>query len=144
MAFYKDVFGWNFPKWMEDPPYWGVMTAEQGSQEPGINGGLLQRHGAAPADGGAVNAYVCTVQVDAYDETHARILKAGGTVALPKHAIPGMAWQGYYKGSRRQHLRRASARHERAIRRTSSWPRHQKTSTTRRGPFSSRSHRCSC
>ncbi len=97
MAFYKDVFGWNFPKWMEDPPYWGVMTAEQGSQEPGINGGLLQRHGAAPADGGAVNAYVCTVQVDAYDETHARILKAGGTVAFPKHAIPGMAWQGYYK-----------------------------------------------
>jgi uncharacterized protein len=37
------------------------------------------------------------VQVDSYDDTHDRILKAGGTVALPKHAIPGMAWQGYYK-----------------------------------------------
>ena len=97
IAFYSEVFGWSFPRWMEQPPYWGVMTAAEGSQEPGINGGLLHRRGAGPTDGSAVNAYVCTVQVGAYDETHARIVKAGGAVAVPKHAIPGMAWQGYYK-----------------------------------------------
>ena len=31
-----------------------------------------------------------------YDETERRILGAGGQVALPKMALPGMAWQGYY------------------------------------------------
>jgi hypothetical protein len=97
MDFYTSVFGWAFPKWMEDPPYWAVMTAAEGSDEPGINGGLLNRMGADPADGAPVNAFVCTVQVDDYDSVHARIMAAGGTVALPKQAIPGMAWQGYYK-----------------------------------------------
>jgi predicted enzyme related to lactoylglutathione lyase len=97
MEFYRAVFGWEFPQWMEEPPYWGAMTAPEGSTRLGINGGLMNRMGDAPADGAPVNAYVCTVQVDSYDETHDRIVKAGGTVAVPKHAIPGMAWQGYYK-----------------------------------------------
>ncbi|MFZ1730862.1 MAG: VOC family protein [Bacteroidota bacterium] len=96
-TFYGAVFGWDFPLWMEEPPYWGVMSAPPDSAEPGINGGLLQRMGSAPVEGAAVNAYVCTVQVDSYDETHDKILAAGGTVALPKMPIPGMAWQGYYK-----------------------------------------------
>jgi predicted enzyme related to lactoylglutathione lyase len=96
-AFYGAVFGWDFPLWMEQPPYWGVMTAPEGSTDPGINGGLLTRMGGAPADGAAVNAYVCTVQVDDYDATHEKIIAAGGTVALPKMALTGMAWQGYYK-----------------------------------------------
>jgi hypothetical protein len=96
-AFYGAVFGWDFPLWMEQPPYWGVMTAPEGSLEPGINGGLMERMGTAPVDGAAVNAYVCTVQVDDYDTIHERIMSAGGTVALPKMALVGMAWQGYYK-----------------------------------------------
>ena len=97
MKFYKNVFGWEFPRWMEDPPYWGVMTAAEGSEEPGINGGLMNRRGEAPSDGAPVNAFVCTIQVDSYDFTHDKIIQAGGTVAVPKHAISGMAWQGYYK-----------------------------------------------
>lgn len=97
MRFYRDVFDWEFPKWLEQPPYWGVMTAAEDSTEMGINGGLMNRMGEAPKDGAAVNAYVCTVQVDSFDETHDRIMRAGGTVAMPKHAIPGMAWQGYDK-----------------------------------------------
>jgi uncharacterized protein len=96
-AFYGAVFGWEFPLWMEEPPYWGVMTAPPESTEPGINGGLMQRMGAAPADGAPVNGYVCTMQVDDYDATHEKIMQAGGTVALPKYPLVGMAWQGYYK-----------------------------------------------
>lgn len=95
--FYRSVFGWQFPVWMENPPYWGVITAPEGSAEPGINGGLMPRQGAAPEARAAVNAFVCTVQVEAYDLVHDRIMAAGGTVALPKFALPGMAWQGYYK-----------------------------------------------
>jgi predicted enzyme related to lactoylglutathione lyase len=97
MKFYRDVFGWEFPKWMEEPAYWGVMTAAEGSEEPGINGGLLNRRGDAPSDGAAVNAFVCTIKVDSYDLIHEKIVKAGGTIAVPKQAIPGMAWQGYYR-----------------------------------------------
>ncbi len=96
MTFYKAVFGWTFQQWGENK-YWMVMTAEKDSKEPGINGGLLPRMGGAKVKGAQVNAFVCTVQVDAYDATHEKILAAGGVVALPKAAIPGMAWQGYYK-----------------------------------------------
>lgn len=100
-AFYREVFGWTFPRWMEQPPYWGVMAAAEGSQERspglGINGGLMHRRGDPPKEGAPINAFVCTVQVDSFDDTHAKILSAGGTVAVPKHAIPGMAWQGFYK-----------------------------------------------
>lgn len=96
--FYTEVFGWAITKW--DSPtveYWMVMTAPQGSTDPGINGGLLRRHGAGPKGGEPVNAYVVTVQVEDYDATHTKIMAAGGTVALPKMALAGMAWQGYYK-----------------------------------------------
>ena len=34
--------------------------------------------------------------IEDYDATHAKILAAGGQVALPKYALPGMAWQGYF------------------------------------------------
>jgi predicted enzyme related to lactoylglutathione lyase len=39
---------------------------------------------------------VCTIEVDDYDATEATVLAHGGVVALPKAALPGMAWQGYY------------------------------------------------
>ncbi|MEP7162100.1 MAG: hypothetical protein ABI746_13525 [Dermatophilaceae bacterium] len=55
-----------------------------------------QRPCAAPVEGQGTNAFVCTMGVEDYDATHDRILAAGGRVALPKSALPGMAWQGYY------------------------------------------------
>ncbi len=95
--FYKEVFGWNIEKWeggsME---YWMIMTAEKDSKEPGINGGLLKRPAKTPPHECGTNAYVCTVQVKSFDETAKKIKKAGGIVAMPKFAIPGMAWQGYF------------------------------------------------
>ncbi len=95
-AFYTAVFGWRFDDYgaFVGSPYWGVITGEE--SEPGINGGLLQRPAPAPQSGQGTNAYVCTVQVDDYDKTERRILAAGGLVALPKQALVGMAWQGYY------------------------------------------------
>lgn len=97
IRFYRDVFGWDFPKWMEEPPYWGVMTAPKESNELGINGGLLSRGGPGPAEGAPANAFVCTVQVASFDETHEKIIEAGGSIVMRKHAITGMAWQGYYR-----------------------------------------------
>lgn len=99
MKFYKDVFGWNFTDFSQyvGSPYFGVETAEKDSKEPGINGGLMLRKGKAPEDGQPVNAYACTVQVENIDEIITKIEAAGGTLALAKHALPGMAWQAYYK-----------------------------------------------
>ena len=31
-----------------------------------------------------------------FDAVASRILDAGGAVALPKYALPGLAWQGYF------------------------------------------------
>ena len=95
-AFYAAAFDWSFQEYGEftGSPYWGVITGPE--DEPGINGGLLQRPVAAPGPEQGTNAFVCTIQVEDYDETERRILEAGGTVALPKMALTGMAWQGYY------------------------------------------------
>ena len=73
-----------------------VMTAEKDSKEPGINGGLLKRPAKTPPHECGTNAFVCTVQVDNFDETAKKIKAAGGIVAMPKFAIPKMAWQGYF------------------------------------------------
>lgn len=97
IQFYQAAFGWDFPIWLEEPPYWGAVSAAPDSSEPGINGGLMVRKGEPPAEGAPVNAFVCTVEVSNFDKTEKAILDAGGTVAVPKQAINGFGWQGYYK-----------------------------------------------
>jgi hypothetical protein len=96
VKFYSEIFGWKISKWeggqME---YWMVETG--GREEPGgINGGLLRRPCEAPAVGQGANAYVCTIVVDNYDEMSEKILAHGGIVAMPKVALTGIAWQGYF------------------------------------------------
>lgn len=95
-AFYATVFGWTFQDYgeMSGSRYWGVVTGPD--DEPGINGGLLRRPESATAPVQGTNAFVCTMGVDDYDEAERRILKAGGQVVLPKTALTGLAWQGYY------------------------------------------------
>ena len=95
MKFYKEVFGWDFQQWGEQK-YWMVMTADKDSKEPGINGGLLPRPGTTAPQACGANAFVCTVQVENFDEIAKKIEAAGGAVAMPKFAIPKMAWQGYF------------------------------------------------
>jgi predicted enzyme related to lactoylglutathione lyase len=95
-AFYAAVFDWSYEDYSQvtGSPYWGITTGPEG--EPGINGGLLERAAPAPGDGAGANAFLCTVVVEDYDATDRQILDAGGQVAIPKTALPGMAWQGYY------------------------------------------------
>ena len=95
-AFYAAVFGWEYQDWgaVTGSPYFGIITGPD--DQMGINGGMLQRPVPAPAPEVGTNAYVCTMGVADYDATHEKILAAGGIVALPKMALTGMAWQGYY------------------------------------------------
>jgi hypothetical protein len=93
MAFYRTLFGWRFERWGE-VEYWVALT---GDSVPGINGGLLPRRGPPPADGVAVNAWVCTVEVEDLDACLAKAEKAGGRLAAPKMAIGEMGWVAYVK-----------------------------------------------
>jgi uncharacterized protein len=91
--FYEKVFGWTFKKWDGPMPYWLVTTGPD--DQPGINGGLVERRGEI--DGQAVIAYVCTVGVAGVDASIATVEANGGTIAVPKMPIPGMGWLVYCK-----------------------------------------------
>jgi predicted enzyme related to lactoylglutathione lyase len=92
IRFYSDTLGWEFTRW-GDQEYWLVRTGDD--SEPGINGGMVPRRGEI--DGTSVIAYVCTVKVDDVAAYEAKVLAAGGTIALPKMPIPGVGWLFYAK-----------------------------------------------
>lgn len=90
VKFYEAVFGWKFIKDEHIPvEYYRIETNS-------INGGLLKRPADVPPTHSGTNAYVCSVQVESFDRTSELILKNGGKVAMPKFAIPGRCWQGYF------------------------------------------------
>ena len=99
--FYVAAFGWKTEDWSEftGSPYIGVHTRAEG--EPGINGAIMQREGANPQPGSPVLGAVLTVEVEDFDAVADRIEAAGGTVAMPKYPLTGMAWQGYYLDTER-------------------------------------------
>lgn len=90
-AFYEGVFGWQFEEANEDQPaeYWRINTG-------GTRGGLLQRPSETPLPECGTNAFVCSIEMDDFDETSERIERLGGQVALPKFVISGVCWQGYF------------------------------------------------
>lgn len=94
VGFYSAVFAWQVEDWSEyaGMPYFGLTTGDG----PGIDGAIMQRQGPNPAPGAPAAGAVITVGVESFDATADAILAAGGTVALPKAALPGMAWQGYF------------------------------------------------
>lgn len=94
IAFYTTLFGWRFNKW-DGGDYWMIHTGP--NDQPGIDGGLMPRRGDPPAAMAAVNAFVITVDVDDVDACVARARSAGGSVALPKMAVPGIGWLAYLK-----------------------------------------------
>ena len=93
VGFYSGLFGWQFSKWAGPMDYWMIVTGTDA--EPGINGGLMKRRGPAPTSGQAVNAFVCTVDVDDVDIAVAKGVSLGATVAVPKMPIPGIGWLAY-------------------------------------------------
>lgn len=94
-AFYGAAFGWEFQDWSEfaGMPYFGVVTGPDGTM--GIDGAIMQRRGEL-APGAPVMGAVLTMGVEDYDASAAAIVAAGGVEAMPKYALPGMAWQGYF------------------------------------------------
>lgn len=90
IKFYMEAFSWKFVKEESFPiEYYRIEMA-------GIYGGLLPRPVKTPPAGHGTNAYVCSVEVEDFDQTAEVILKNGGQIALEKFAVPGRCWQGYF------------------------------------------------
>jgi predicted enzyme related to lactoylglutathione lyase len=95
VSFYQNVFDWQINKWEGPEDYWLITTGPD--SEPGINGAIMQRN--QPINGDAVIAYVCTVDVASVDDAAAKITKHGGTIVVPKMAVPHVGWLEYAKDS---------------------------------------------
>ena len=93
--FYEALFGWTFRSW-GDGIYRLITTGTEG---PGIDGGMMRRHGPSAAGGEPVTSWVCTVDVDDVDNYVEKAQAEGGSVALPKMAVPGVGWLAYVKDS---------------------------------------------
>jgi uncharacterized protein len=92
--FYTTVFGWNIQKW-GDLDYWLVTTGAP--NQPGINGGMFPRQGPPPIEPNPISAFVCSIDVDDIDVAMGRVVTAGGTIVVPKRALPGVGWTAYGK-----------------------------------------------
>ena len=88
--FYQTVFGWEMSRNPGVPiEYWDIETG-------GSRGGLLQRPARTPPPEHGTNAFVCSIQVEDFDEIAGRIISNGGQVALEKFPVVGRCWQGYF------------------------------------------------
>ncbi|MFT3981492.1 MAG: VOC family protein [Ferruginibacter sp.] len=90
VKFYETVFGWSFTRDENIPIEYYRIEA------PNMHGGLLKRPVAIPAAGTGTNAFTCSIEVENFDQTSELIQEIGGQVAMPKFAIPGKCWQGYF------------------------------------------------
>ena len=93
IKFYTQLFGWTFTKWESPMDYWLIKTGEQGT--PGIDGGLLPRAERRRRPCRPCNAFVCTIDVADVDATAKRVSEFGGTIVVPKMAIPTVGWLAY-------------------------------------------------
>jgi predicted enzyme related to lactoylglutathione lyase len=90
-AFYTAVFGW---KCTIDPSLPIEYLRVEGG---GPFGGILKRPVPVPSGPAGTNAYVCSMQVENFDQTAEKIMAEGGIVAMPKFAVVGKCWQGYFQ-----------------------------------------------
>jgi predicted enzyme related to lactoylglutathione lyase len=94
IGFYRALMGWEFNQWGKEA-YWLIKTGEKGTM--GIDGGLLPRRGPSPADMQPMNAFVCTSDVADVDAMTKRVTELGGTIVVPKMAVPTVGWLVYAK-----------------------------------------------
>lgn len=90
IKFYQSIFSWQFSQQSKTPiEYWAIETG-------GVRGGLLKRPAQTPPPEHGTNAYVCSMEVENFDEMASKIMANGGQIALEKFAVPGKCWQAYF------------------------------------------------
>ena len=88
--FYKTIFGWKFTEVPGLPVEYRIID------NGGTGGGLLKRPAKTPPNECGTNAFTCSFEVEDFDKTAEAIEKLNGITALPKFAVPGKCWQGYF------------------------------------------------
>ncbi|MCU1435888.1 MAG: glyoxalase [Pseudarthrobacter sp.] len=94
-TFYESAFGWNLVP-MQGMDYTSAITTPSDEQTgmpstPGaINGALFPRTDS-------LKTPIITIDVEDLDAALAQVESAGGSVAQPKDAVPGMGWYAYFK-----------------------------------------------
>lgn len=87
--FYSELFGWDIEKVPADKlpkgvKYWGI-TIKDNEGKNAVSGGLMKRQ---PEHQGILN-YIGVKSVDEYS---VKVKQLGGTVKIPKEAIPQMGY----------------------------------------------------
>jgi predicted enzyme related to lactoylglutathione lyase len=91
VEFYTAVFDWEFERDIDAP----ILYYRTKNLTNPI-GAILERPTLTPPNEYGTNAFTCSMQVFSFTETEKRITEHGGRVAMPKFAIPGKCWQGYF------------------------------------------------
>ena len=88
IKFYADAFGWTSTDYTGGGEYWICQCGSE--TETGINGAIMARR----AEGQPV---VAILGVSSVDDSSAAITAAGGTIVVPKCAIPGLGYKAFFK-----------------------------------------------
>ncbi len=95
-AFYEAVFGWahqsapGMPYTLLYPNGHVPDTPDEVLSEPGIAGGMMDRHGPGPDVGAPVNGFVCIIEVQDLDAVYEAVTQNGGSIAHERQDIPGV------------------------------------------------------
>jgi predicted enzyme related to lactoylglutathione lyase len=85
--FWRDAFGWHAERWEGgSQEYWLLRSGE----EDGIDGGIFRR-----SDFPVPATTICTLDVPDADAAVAAVESAGGSVVMPRLAVPGVGWVAY-------------------------------------------------
>jgi predicted enzyme related to lactoylglutathione lyase len=80
--FYATLFGWKIQKFPGMSDYWHIDT---GGPDDSPDGGMMKRqHPSQP-----ITNYVAVPSVD---DSSVKVLKLGGTICMPKTAVPQMGY----------------------------------------------------
>jgi len=85
IKFYEETFGWKFEKWDGPMEYWMIRTGEG----PGIDGGLTRRE--------PTTMDINTVGVEDLDAYVEKVKSNGGTIIMPRMAVPGVGWWAVFQ-----------------------------------------------
>lgn len=97
-SFYGSIFDWKLTDWQmpDGSTYIGVHTTpiNEETREPlktgAINGGIMLKSNTTPAP-------VFAIHVSSIDEKMEMIVKAGGSMVMPKMDMMGMGFYAYAK-----------------------------------------------
>lgn len=86
LEFFTKTFGWTYVQFGTEP-YWLAMTGDKG---PGINGAIMKKRDPN-------QPLVNSIEVENIDTSMAQVEANGGTIVVPKMAVPNMGYLCYFK-----------------------------------------------